>query len=92
MVEEIRTDYQPSEVTSQVKAKKIINKSISEINIIERNLTALVNNKNGYKEVKNKVQELKQRAKILDKYFNDEWAFNSQPREGINPGFVSFGI
>ena len=92
MVEEIRTDYQPSEVTSQVKAKKIINKSISEINIIERNLTALVNNQNGYKEVKNKVQELKQRVKILNKYFNDEWAFNSQPREGINPGFVSFGV
>ena len=92
MVEEIRTDYQPSEVTSQVKAKKIINKSISEINIIERNLIALANNQRGYEDVKNHIQELKQRANMLNKYFNDEWAFNSQPREGINPGFVSFGV
>lgn len=92
MVEEIRTDYQPSEVTSQVKAKKIINKSISEINIIEKNLTALVNNQDGYKDIKKNIQELKQRAKILDKYFVDEWAFNSYPTKGINPGFVSFGV
>lgn len=92
MVEEIRIDYQPSEVTSQIKAKKIINKSISEINIIERNLIALENNQEGYEEVKNKIQELKQKAKILDKYFVNEWAFNSYPTKGINPGFVSFGV